>query len=95
MPYMYILECADGTFYTGSTWDLERRIAEHNAGVGANYTARRIPVKLAYSEVFDRIDEAFNREKQVQSWSQAKKKSLIEGNFGELPVKAKKDFNKK
>lgn len=94
MPYIYILECVDGTYYTGSTWDLERRLAEHNAGLGANYTAKRIPVKLAYFEVFDRIDEAFAREKQVQNWGRAKKQALIERNLQGLPVKAKKNFKR-
>ena len=94
MPHMYILECADGTYYTGSTRDLERRVIEHNSGLGANFTAKRLPVKLVYWEEFLRIDEAFVREKQIQNWSQAKKKALIEGKFESLPAKAKKDFKR-
>lgn len=81
MPYMYILECADGSYYTGSTWHLERRIAEHNAGIGANYTAKKHPARLVFCEEFSRIDDAFYREKQVQGWSHAKKKALIEANW--------------
>jgi putative endonuclease len=92
---MYILECADGTFYTGSTKNLELRLAQHDSGLGANYTAKHKPVKLAYCEEFARIDEAFYREKQVQNWSHAKKKALIEGKFDELKKKAKKDFSKR
>ena len=84
MPYMYILECSDGTYYTGNTWNLEKRLAEHNEGLGASYSAKRLPVKLVYSQEFQRIDEAFKREKQVQNWSHAKKKSLIEGRLGDL-----------
>ncbi len=82
---MYILECADGTYYTGSTIDLERRFEQHQNGEGANYTKKRIPVKLVYVEEFNRIDEAFYREKQVQGWSRAKKEALIDNNPGLLP----------
>ena len=77
MPYMYILECADGSYYTGSTKDLERRLWEHQNGLGANHTAKRLPVKLAYCEEYDRIDDAFFREKQVQGWSRKKKEALM------------------
>jgi putative endonuclease len=77
MPYMYILECADGSYYTGSTKDLERRMWEHQNGLGANHTAKRLPVKLVYCEECDRIDDAFYREKQVQGWSRKKKEALM------------------
>ncbi len=59
MPWMYILECADGSYYIGSTKDLERRIAEHRAGLGAKYTSRRLPVKLVYGEEYDRVADAY------------------------------------
>jgi putative endonuclease len=94
MPYMYILECVDGTFYTGSTYYLKKRSEEHEAGWGARHTAKRLPVKLVYSEEFSSIDKAFNREKQVQKWSRAKKKALMERDIGTLELKAKKDFKK-
>ena len=74
---MYILECSDGSYYTGSTNNLELRLAQHQAGEGANHTKKRLPVKLVYYEEFDRIDEAFYREKQVQGWSRGKKEALI------------------
>jgi putative endonuclease len=83
--YMYILECADGSFYTGSTSDLELRLQEHQNGEGANYTRKRLPVKLVYYEEFQRIDDAFYREKQVQGWNRLKKKALIEGKEELLP----------
>ena len=79
MPYMYILRCCDDTFYTGSTIDLEKRLWQHQNGEGANYTRKRLPVELVYFEEYSRIDEAFYREKQVQRWSRAKKKTLIKG----------------
>ncbi|GER94523.1 GIY-YIG nuclease family protein [hot springs metagenome] len=75
--YMYILECADGSYYTGSTNNLELRLAQHQAGEGANHTKKRLPVKLVYFEEYTRIDEAFYREKQVQGWSRKKKEALI------------------
>lgn len=82
--YMYILECSDGSYYTGSTKDLELRIAQHQAGEGANYTKSRLPIKLIYYEEFQRIDDAFYREKQVQGWSRRKKEALINAEYNML-----------
>ncbi|MBI3133378.1 MAG: GIY-YIG nuclease family protein [Bacteroidetes bacterium] len=82
--WMYILQCSDGTFYTGSTIDLERRVNQHQNGEGANYTKTRLPVTLIYYEEFERIDFAFYREKQVQNWSHKKKLALIENRFNDL-----------
>ncbi|MFZ3222070.1 MAG: DEAD/DEAH box helicase family protein, partial [Rugosibacter sp.] len=78
--YMYILECADGSFYTGSTVNLKLRIEQHQNGEGAKHTKNNAPVKLIYYEPYDRIDAAFAREKQIQGWSRAKKIALINGN---------------
>ncbi|HLO90253.1 MAG: GIY-YIG nuclease family protein [Chloroflexota bacterium] len=78
--YMYILLCNDGHYYTGSTKDLDLRLAEHNSGVGCNFTSKHLPVKLVYYEEFDRIDQAFIREKQIQGWSRKKKEALIKGD---------------
>jgi putative endonuclease len=64
--YVYILECSDGTYYTGSTKDLWQRLKKQQVGKAANYTRRRRPVVLVYYEIFERIDEAFEREKQIQ-----------------------------
>ena len=85
MPFMYILECSDHSFYVGSTWDLERRLSQHSEGEGAAYTMRRLPVRLVYFEEYDRITDAFVREKQVQNWSRRKRIALIEGRMEELP----------
>ena len=93
--FMYILECSDGSYYTGSTNNLERRIAEHQSERGANFTKSRLPVELVYFEEYERIDDAFYREKQVQRWSHNKKKALIEGNPKLLSQLAKKVFRKK
>jgi putative endonuclease len=78
--YMYILLCADGSYYTGSTKNLERRLEEHQDGEGANHTKKRLPVELVYYEEFDRIDLAFFREKQVQGWNREKKEALIKSD---------------
>ena len=86
---MYILLCADGSYYTGSTIDLERRLVQHQIGEGANHTKKRLPVSLLYYEEYQRIDDAFYREKQVQGWSRKKKEALIEGKNDLLPVLAK------
>jgi predicted GIY-YIG superfamily endonuclease len=64
--YIYILQCSDGSFYTGSTNNLELRLEQHQSGEGANYTKNKLPVKLLYFEEYDRIDDAFYREKQIQ-----------------------------
>jgi putative endonuclease len=92
--YMYILECGNGTYYTGSTRNLDRRLEQHQSGEGAIHTQMHQPVKLVYTEEFTRIDFAFFREKQVQNWSHAKKKALIEGNLNLLKPLSKKIFRK-
>ncbi|MDP2808180.1 MAG: GIY-YIG nuclease family protein [bacterium] len=81
---MYILEFRDGSYYTGSTIDLEKRIAQHQQGLGANYTKTRLPVKLVYCEEYRRVDDAFRREKQIQNWSKKKKTALVTGNTDRL-----------
>ncbi|OJX62299.1 MAG: hypothetical protein BGO95_08170 [Micrococcales bacterium 73-13] len=92
MPFMYILRCADRTTYVGSTWNLERRLAEHELGHGGAYTSKRLPVELAYCEEFARIDEAWAREKQIQNWSRAKREALIVADWLGLANAAKKRF---
>lgn len=83
--YVYILECSDGSYYTGSTKNIEKRLKEHQSGLGANHTAKRLPVVLVYLEEFHRIDKAFYREKQIQGWSRKKKEALIHKNEHLLP----------
>ena len=89
---MYILKCCDDSYYTGSTKNLELRLQQHQAGEGANHTKKRLPVELVYFEEFQRIDEAFYREKQVQGWSRKKKEALIEQNIDRIKSLAKKQF---
>lgn len=87
--YLYILLCVDGSFYTGSTNNLERRMKEHQAGEGANHTRKRLPVELVYWEEYPRIDLAYYREQQIKGWSRDKKIALIQGRTEDLPELAK------
>ncbi len=87
--YLYILQCSDGSYYTGSTIDLASRFAQHQAGEGANHTAKRLPVALVYLEEYDRVDRAFKREKQIQGWSRVKKEALIAQQAHRLPELSK------
>lgn len=82
--FMYILKCNDDTYYTGSTINLLVRFLQHQSGLGANYTSKRLPVALIYFEKFSRIDIAFKREKQVQNWSRKKKEALIKNEYDKL-----------
>lgn len=79
--YTYILRCNDGSFYVGSTDNLERRFKEHQNGQGADYTKTHLPVTLIYHEEFPTVSEAFKREKQLQKWSHAKKAALVTGDI--------------
>lgn len=89
---IYILECSNGKYYTGSTINLEKRLKEHQEGLGANFTKKHLPVKLVFHEQFQNIKEAFEKEKQVQGWSRKKKEALINGEFELLPELSKKKF---
>ena len=93
--FVYILLCADGSFYTGSTNDLVRRLEEHLNGQGANHTRKRLPVELVYTEEYDRIDEAYYRERQIHGWSRDKKLALIEGRNEDLPGLVKSYWRKR
>ena len=90
MPFMYILECSDRSLYVGSTWDLDRRLSQHFEGEGAEYTRKRLPVRLIYSEYCSRIADAFLREKQVQRWSRSKRLALVNGQLDRLPGLSRK-----
>ena len=82
---MYILECADGTYYVGSTRNLDHRLTQHELGTVSSYTSKRLPVRLVYAEGWNHIHEAYAREKQVQGWGRAKRRALIEGRPDDLP----------
>lgn len=82
MPYVYILKCVDGSYYTGSTADLSKRIHEHQNGLEPSaYTFRRRPVVLIWSEEVATYNEALLHEHQIKGWSRAKKEALVRGDF--------------
>jgi predicted GIY-YIG superfamily endonuclease len=83
MSYIvYILLCSNGSYYTGSTDDMQRRLFEHQEGLSPTaYTFRRRPVKLVWSEEVATLDDAMLHEHQIKGWSRAKKEALIRGDF--------------
>lgn len=89
--YLYILECADGSYYCGTARQgLELRVGEHNAGHHGGYTATRRPVTLVWSQWFARITDAIAAERQVKGWSRAKKQTLMRGDFEALRALAQR-----
>jgi putative endonuclease len=95
MAWMYILQCSDNSYYVGSTRNLDLRFSQHQSGKGSRYTSGRLPVQLVYYEEYDRVSDAFYREKQVQGWTRRKREALINGNPELLPSLAKKVFDKR
>ena len=82
--WVYILRCADDSYYTGHTDDLEKRIAEHKNGEFEGYTSTRLPVKLIFSEQFATREEALSCERQLKAWSRKKKEALMRGDWNEV-----------
>jgi len=77
--WVYILRCSDGSYYTGSTSNLEKRISEHQNGLIIGYTSKRLPVKIVFSEYFDDVYFAISAERQIKRWKRVKKKLLLKG----------------
>jgi putative endonuclease len=90
--FVYMLRCADGSYYVGSASgdDLEPRIAQHNAGYFKGYTYSRRPVVVVWSDYFDRITDGIATERQIKGWSRAKKEALIRSDWSAL-----KQFSKR
>jgi predicted GIY-YIG superfamily endonuclease len=88
--WVYILRCADDSYYVGHTTNLEMRLAEHQAGEGGEWTKRRLPVELVFSQEMPDKDHAFQAERQPKGWSRTKKEALIAGNWDLLKWLAKK-----
>ena len=91
MNYTYILECKDGTYYTGWTNNLEKRTKEHNEGKGAKYTKARRPVELVYFETFESKIDAMKREYAIKQMKRSEKIKLISSINDTLSVKAISD----
>jgi len=83
VAYCYLLRCADGSYYVGSTGDLDARVAKHPDGYALKYTASRRPIALAFAERFVTLKAARVRERQIKRWTRAKKEALIAGS---LPI---------
>jgi putative endonuclease len=94
--FVYVLRCADGSYYVGSATgdDLSRRIAEHENGAYPGYTHARRPIRLVWSERFDRITDAIAVERKLKGWSRAKKEALIEGDWRTINLLAKRRAGK-
>ena len=90
MPWVYILQCKDGSFYTGSTPNLERRLAEHKRGEGGAYTSLRLPVRLVYSYEVPTLGDAFYLERWIKGWRREKKQALIRGDYSALVALSRK-----
>jgi len=87
--FAYILRCSDGSYYVGSTTNLESRFDAPRLGLAGEYTSKRLPVRLVWAEEFETISEAFAIEHQIKGWRRAKKEALIAGRFELLPELAK------
>ena len=85
MAWVYILRCADDSFYVGSTRDLDHRLSQHDLGAVDAYTKKRRPVVLAWAQEVERIDEAYTLEGKIKGWRRAKRIALIEGRYDLLP----------
>jgi putative endonuclease len=84
--YVYMLRCADGSFYVGTATgdDLGPRVDQHNAGAYPGYTFSRRPVVLVWSEYFDRITDGIAAERQIKGWSRAKKEALLNSDWDKV-----------
>ena len=87
--YVYILRCADGSYYTGHTDNIERRLAEHDSGECKCYTATRLPIELLFSQEFTTRDEALSAERQIKGWSRKKKEAMMNNDWEEVSRLAK------
>ena len=94
--FVYMLRCADGSYYVGSATgdDLGRRVTEHEMGAYRGYTYLRRPVRLVWSENFDRIADAITVERKIKGWSRAKKEALIRGDWSEIKLLARRRAGK-
>ena len=94
--FVYMLRCADGSYYIGSATgdDLSRRVAEHDTGAYPGYTSTRRPVRLVWSEHFDRIVDAIAVERKLKGWSRAKKEALVRGDWSDIKLLAKRRAGK-
>lgn len=94
MFWIYILQCSDGSYYTGHTENLEIRLASHQSGNVIGYTSTRLPVKLMFSQALTTREEAISAERQIKGWSRAKKEAMMQGDWQRVSELAKSSNNK-
>ena len=87
--WVYIIKCADDSYYTGHTEDIEKRIGEHRFGTYRGYTSTRLPIELVYNQEFQTREEAIESERQIKGWSRKKKEAMIRGDWAEVSRLAK------
>jgi putative endonuclease len=90
--WAYMLKCADGSYYTGCTTNLDQRWSQHQAGTYSGYTSTRRPLEMVWAVERQTIYDAIGMERRVKRWSRAKKEALIRGDWDALPKLAKKGF---
>ncbi len=93
--WVYILRCADDSYYTGHTDNLDQRISEHQTGSYPGYTSSRLPVKLVWSQECTTREEALTAELQIKRWSRKKKEAMMRDDWQDVALLAKKDFGKR
>ncbi len=90
--WTYLLLCIDGSYYTGCTTDLEKRLAQHQAGSHGGYTATRLPVTLVWVGEFQTVLDAIDMERRIKRWSRIKKQALVRRDYDALPGLSKRGF---
>jgi putative endonuclease len=90
--WVYILRCADGSYYTGCTTNIDQRYGEHQAGINCGYTSVRRPVVMVWADEFQGIADAIDYERRVKRWSRLKKEALIRHDYAALQALSKRGF---
>ena len=90
--FVYILKCSDNSYYVGHTDNIEKRISEHQCNEYTCYTSKRLPIEVVFVQPFATRDEAFIVERQLKKWSRQKKEALINDNWTQVSLLAKKQF---
>ncbi len=92
--FVYILKCADRSYYVGHTDDIEKRLAEHSRGIASRYTSMRLPVELVFIQACSSRNDAFIAERKLKQWSRKKKEALMNSDWKKVALLARKKFLK-
>lgn len=93
--WVYILHCVDGSYYTGHTDNLEKRMHEHRTGIYSGYTVSRRPVELVFCQPHTTREEALASEQKIKGWSRRKKEAMIQGDWKAVHEAARKNFKRR